>query len=51
MVVMFEERLNLGFEIAGEIVILQQDAVFKVWCQRAILPYIGMERCTRVRTT
>ena len=29
MVVMFEERLNLGFEIAGEIVILQQDAVFQ----------------------
>ena len=29
MVVMFDERLDLGFKVAGQIVILQQDAVFE----------------------
>jgi len=31
-----EAGLDLGLEISGQEVVLQQDAVFSVWCQRSI---------------
>ena len=37
VVVVGNEGFDLGFEIAGQEVIFQQDAV---WCQRSILPWV-----------
>ena len=40
VVVVGDERRDLGFEIAGQEVIFQQDAVFEGRCQRSILPWV-----------
>jgi hypothetical protein len=40
VVVMLDEGLDLAFEVAGQEIVLQQDAVFRVWCQRSILPWV-----------
>ena len=40
MVVVLDEDCDLRFQVAGQIIILQQDAVLQVWCQRSILPWV-----------
>jgi len=40
VVVVLDEGLDLGLKVAGQEVVLQQDAVFNVWCQRSILPWV-----------
>jgi len=32
VVVMFDERFDLRFQITGQEVVFQQDGFFKVWC-------------------
>ena len=38
--VVLDEGLDLGLEIARQEVVLEQDAIFMVWCQRSILPCV-----------
>ncbi len=40
VVVMLDEGCDLGFEVAGQEVVLQEDSVFEGWCQRSILPWV-----------
>lgn len=40
VVAVLDEGLDLGLEVAGQEVVLQQDAFFRVWCQRSILPWV-----------
>jgi hypothetical protein len=37
-VVVFDERLDLGFKVDWQIIILQQDSVLRALCHRSILP-------------
>jgi hypothetical protein len=39
-VVVFDEGLDLRFEIAGQEVVFQQMRFFRVWCLRSILPWV-----------
>ena len=34
------ERLDLRFEVALQVVVFQQDRFFRVWCQRSISPWV-----------
>jgi len=38
VIVIDDEGLNLGFEIAPQVIVFEQDAVLK--CQRSILPWV-----------
>ena len=40
MIIVLDERLDLGFEISGQEVVFLADAVLRVWCQRSILPWV-----------
>ena len=40
MIIVFDECLDLGFEVAGQEVVFLADAVLRVWCQRSILPWV-----------
>ena len=40
VVVVLDEGLDLGLQVAGQEVVLQQDAVFQGSCQRSILPWV-----------
>ena len=40
VIVAFDESANAGLEVTRQIVILQQDAILRVWCQRSILPSV-----------
>ena len=40
VVVIGDEGLDLGLEITREVVVFQQNAVLRVWCQRSILPWV-----------
>jgi hypothetical protein len=40
VIVVLDERRDLGLKVAWQEVVLEQDAVFRVWCQRSILPWV-----------
>ena len=40
VVVVLDESAELGFEITGQIIVLQQIRFLRVWCQRSILPWV-----------
>jgi hypothetical protein len=40
VVVVVDERLDLGLKVAAQEVVLQQDEVFRLWCQCSISPSV-----------
>lgn len=40
VVAVLDEGLDLALEVAKQEVVFEQDPVFRVWCQRLILPWI-----------
>ena len=40
VVIVLDEGADLPFEISGEVVVVEQDAVLQVWCQRSIFPWV-----------
>ena len=42
VVVVLDEGADVGFEITGQVIVLEQDPVrfLRVWCQRSILPWV-----------
>jgi hypothetical protein len=40
VIIVLDEARDLGFEIAGQVIVLEQNAVLGVWCQRSILPWV-----------
>ena len=38
VIVVLDEGVDLPFEISGQIVVVEQNAVFWCWCQRSIFP-------------
>jgi hypothetical protein len=40
VIIVLDERLDLGLDVAGQEVVFQQDGFFRVWRQRSILPWV-----------
>ena len=40
MVIVLDEGFDLGLEVTKQVGVFQQNAFFRVWCQRSILPWV-----------
>jgi hypothetical protein len=51
VIIVLDEARDLGFEIAGQVIVLEQNAVLERLVQRSILPSASMKRSIAIHST